>query len=172
MSLGKRGGITLGDAGEGSSSNAKKLKQDSTSASTSGVSGGAVADSAGGGAGQGGRVGVRGVRGGGDGGAVVHHGPPWDSIRGAYQYDVFIPHAWDEDEKGRDNHARLNEGLQKLKVKTWFDDDKMQGNILQRMAEGIERSAVVLICVTRKYMEKVKMDGSNDCKLEFEYAYN
>jgi hypothetical protein len=48
----------------------------------------------------------------------------------------------------------------------------MQGNILQRMAEGIERSAVVLICVTRKYMEKVKVDGSNNCKLEFEYAYN
>jgi hypothetical protein len=81
---------------------------------------------------------------------------------------------WDEDDEGRDNHARakrLNEGLQKLQVKTWFDDEQMQGNILQRMAEGIERSAVVLICVSRKYMEKVNMDGSNNCKLEFEYAY-
>ena len=34
ISSGKRGWITLGDAGEDSSSNAKKLKQDSTSAST------------------------------------------------------------------------------------------------------------------------------------------
>jgi hypothetical protein len=34
--LRKRGGITLGDAGEGSSSNAKKTKQDSTSARTQG----------------------------------------------------------------------------------------------------------------------------------------
>ena len=34
--LKKRGGITLGDAGEGSSSNAKKTKQDSTSARTQG----------------------------------------------------------------------------------------------------------------------------------------
>jgi hypothetical protein len=100
-------------------------------------------------------------------------GPPWDSIRGAYEYDVFISHAWNEDEEGRDNHTRakrLNEGLQKLKVKTWFDDEQMQGNILQRMAEGIQRSAVALICVTRKYMEKVAQDGSNNCKFEFEYA--
>jgi hypothetical protein len=100
-------------------------------------------------------------------------GPPWDSIRGAYEYDVFISHAWDEDDEGRDNHARakrLNEGLQKLKVKTWFDDEQMQGNILQRMAEGIKRSAVVLICVTRKYMEKVDQNTGN-CKLEFNYAY-
>jgi hypothetical protein len=45
ISSGKRGWITLGDAGEDSSSNAKKLKQDSTSASTSGGFGGAVAAS-------------------------------------------------------------------------------------------------------------------------------
>jgi hypothetical protein len=45
MVLGKRGRIILGHAGEGSSSNAKKLKQDSTSPSTSGGSGGAVAAS-------------------------------------------------------------------------------------------------------------------------------
>jgi hypothetical protein len=54
ISLGKRGGSTLGDAGEGSASNAKKLKQDWTSASASGGSGGAVSASAGGGAGHGG----------------------------------------------------------------------------------------------------------------------
>jgi hypothetical protein len=85
-----------------------------------------VSASAGGGARQGGRVGLREVGSGGDGGVGVDHGPPWDSIRCAYQYDVFISDAWDEDDDGRDNHARakrLNEGLQKLKVKTWFDDE-------------------------------------------------
>jgi hypothetical protein len=35
MALRKRGGITLGDAGEGSSSDAKKPRQDLTSASAS-----------------------------------------------------------------------------------------------------------------------------------------
>jgi hypothetical protein len=44
MDLGKRNGSTLGDAGQGSSSNAKKTKQDSTSGGSRG-SGGAVAAS-------------------------------------------------------------------------------------------------------------------------------
>ncbi len=39
------------------------------------------------------------------------------------------------------------------------------------MAEGIERSAIVLICATRKYMERLAMDGSNNGKLEFDYAH-
>ena len=42
MALGKRGGITFGDENEGSSSNAKKQKQDFTSASAVGNPGGAV----------------------------------------------------------------------------------------------------------------------------------
>jgi Leucine-rich repeat (LRR) protein/GTPase SAR1 family protein len=75
MALGKRVGITLGDASQGSSSNVKKTKQDSTSASASGGTGGAVAASAGGGAGRRGRVGERGGGSEGDGGAIVDHGP-------------------------------------------------------------------------------------------------
>jgi hypothetical protein len=39
------------------------------------------------------------------------------------------------------------------------------------MAEGIEHSAIVLICATRKYMERLAMDGSNNGKLEFDYAH-
>jgi len=133
MTLGKRDSSIECDEGGGSSSR-KRIRQDSMLPSTPG--GSHVPATAG-----------------GNGGAAVHQrhasaagcGPPWDSIRGAYEYDVFISYASDRDDEGRDNHARakrLNEGLQKLKVKTWFDDDKMQGNILQRMAEGIERSAV------------------------------
>jgi hypothetical protein len=158
---GKRDSSIECDKGGGSSS-WKRIRQDSMLPSTPG--GSHVPATAG-----------------GNGGAAVHQrhasaagcGPPWDSIRGAYEYDVFISYASDRDDEGRDNHARakrLNEGLQKLKVKTWFDDEQMQGNILQRMAEGIQRSAVALICVTRKYMEKVAQDGSNNCKFEFEYA--
>ena len=39
------------------------------------------------------------------------------------------------------------------------------------MAEGIQGSAVVLICVTEEYMDKVGRDGNDNRKLEFEYAY-
>ena len=41
--------------------------------------------------------------------------------------------------------------------------EQMQGNILNRMAEGIESSAVILICVTRKYMEKVAWSRHMTC---------
>jgi hypothetical protein len=67
-------------------------------------------------------------------------------------------------------HAEVVGDVLDQALDAWFHDEQMQGNIRQRMAEGIERSAVVLICVSRKYMERVKMDGSNNCKLEFEYA--
>jgi len=96
-----------------------------------------------------------------------------NSVRGVFPYDVFISHTWDKDDEGRDNHARatrLNARLQGLGFKTWFDNEQMRGNILQSVTKGIEGSAVILICVTRRYMEKVKEDADNHCKFEFEYA--
>ncbi len=96
-----------------------------------------------------------------------------DSTQQAFPYDVFISHTWDKDDDGRDNHERakrLNVGLQHFGLKTWFDEEQMQGNILNRTAEGISGSAVVLICVTRRYMEKVAEEASNSCKCELEFA--
>jgi len=99
------------------------------------------------------------------------HSCPFD----VFPYDVFISHTWDKDDEGRDNHARakqLNESLRRLGFTTWFDDEQMRGNYLLKMVEGIEGSAVILICVTRRYMEKVAEDADNNCKFEFEYALN
>ena len=97
-----------------------------------------------------------------------------ESLRRAFPFDVFISHAWGNDGAGRDNHERakrLSAGLERLGLKPWLDEARMQGNILNRMAEGIEGSAVVLICVTRNYMDKVAQEGNDNCKREFEYAY-
>ncbi len=47
----------------------------------------------------------------------------------------------------------------------------MQGDILDCMTRGIKGSAVVLICVTRRYAEKVTGEADSNCKLEFNYAY-
>jgi len=92
-----------------------------------------------------------------------------------FKHDVFISHNWGVDEHGRDNHERakrLNEALQRAGFTTWFDEEKMRGNIRQQMAFGIESSVVVLVCVTLKYMQKIaQTDNPNDnCKLEFDYA--
>jgi len=97
------------------------------------------------------------------------------SLQVAFPYDVFISHMLDKDDAGRDNHARakrLKDSLEDLGVTTCFGEEHSQGNKLQRRAKGIEGSAVILICVTRQYMEKVAEDASNSCRLEFEYALN
>ena len=50
----------------------------------------------------------------------------------------------------------------------------MHGNIVDRMARGIDDSLVVVVCLTKKYITKVAglgENGDNDnCKFEFEYA--
>ena len=48
----------------------------------------------------------------------------------------------------------------------------MEGNVIDRMTRGIDESAVVIICITRNYVDKVSgIFGPGDsCKREFEYA--
>ncbi len=121
--LGKRSTSSQHDAVEGSSSGAKRQKPDQALAQQFGASGGSMrADSkteedvatkrprrqdphaGGGGAGGGG--------GQGSGGGCAAFS---DSTQQAFPYDVFISHAWDKDDEGRDNHdraKRLNAGLQ------------------------------------------------------------
>jgi len=90
-----------------------------------------------------------------------------------YLSDVFISYAGDKDGESRDNRARakrLNMSLKSAGFETWFVDQQFGSNVRNQMAKGIENSAVVLICVTRRYMEKVAEDTDSNCKFEFEYA--
>ena len=88
--------------------------------------------------------------------------------------DVFLTHDWGKDELGRSNHDRVavvNEALKELGYKTWFDSDRMTGDILNQMASGIDNTKVILVFVTQQYA--LKVGGSNEkdnCKLEFQYA--
>jgi len=78
--------------------------------------------------------------------------------------------------KGKfDNHeraSRLNEELTRLGAKTWFDQDRLSGDIVDEMCEGIELSKFVIICITELYIDKVRQtERKNDnCKMEFKYA--
>ena len=87
---------------------------------------------------------------------------------------VFLSHNWGEDDSGRDNHYRvslINKELKKLGYQTWFDVDRMTGDIVKQMSQGIEQTEGVLVFITRRYLEKVTGENSSDnCKLEFEYA--
>ena len=86
---------------------------------------------------------------------------------------VFLTHTWVEDELNRNNHARvgiINKLLKDQGFKTWFDDDKMVGHIYQKMAEGIDESDIILVFITKVYMEKLNRKGHDNCKKEFTYA--
>eukprot|EP01038_Epipyxis_sp_PR26KG_P016278 gene16278-22175_t len=48
--------------------------------------------------------------------------------------DVFLSHDWREDEMNRDNHYR---------VEAWFDEDRIQTNIVDEMIQGIDKSKTV-----------------------------
>jgi hypothetical protein len=47
-----------------------------------------------------------------------------------------MTHDWNTDELGRNNHARvskMNEEFKKMGFKTWFDEERMDGQITQKM---------------------------------------
>ena len=86
---------------------------------------------------------------------------------------VFLTHTWVKDELNRDNHARvgtINKLLKAQGFKTWFDEDKMVGHIDNMMAEGINNSDIILVFITKAYMEKLASKGHDNCKGEFTYA--
>ena len=96
--------------------------------------------------------------------------------RTALQYDCFLTHNWLEDELGRSNHdtvSKVNAALKRKGLNTWFDEERMEGFIVDQMTAGIDQSHVVVAFLTQTYMQKVGSDRHNDnCRLEFNYALN
>eukprot|EP00733_Pompholyxophrys_punicea_P001820 Pompholyxophrys_punicea_v1_NODE_1067_length_991_cov_3.924145.p1 type:complete len:149 gc:universal NODE_1067_length_991_cov_3.924145:387-833(+) len=78
------------------------------------------------------------------------------------------------DELGRNNHetvARINESLKERGLVTWFDADRLEGDVSHGICKGVDLSAVVIVFVTKNYLEKVEQDVKDDyCKLEFNYS--
>ena len=82
---------------------------------------------------------------------IVDLGPPVPT-------QVFLSHNWGTDDLGRDNHDRvveINEMLVDAGYETWCDSEQMIGNVVERMIEGIDNTQMILVFVTRRYMEKV-----------------
>lgn len=93
--------------------------------------------------------------------------------------DVFLTHDWGIDEFGRNNHKRvsaMNKYLQSQGVKTWFDEEQMEGDIQEKMIDGIDNTACVVVFVTKRYMEKAAGKGErgdlDNCRFEFSHAAN
>ena len=76
-----------------------------------------------------------------------------------------MSHDWGIDGYGRDTHARvreINEMLRNRGYNTWFDEDRMTGNTMQAMCNGISQSEVFIAFITDNYCQKVaKVDKDN-----------
>ena len=58
------------------------------------------------------------------------------------------------------------------KVESWFDDEQMNGDITHAMTDGIDEGCdLVIICITRAFINKCKQQENSNCKLELNYAY-
>ncbi|RNA07786.1 hypothetical protein BpHYR1_034465, partial [Brachionus plicatilis] len=66
--------------------------------------------------------------------------------------------------KSRPICLNIKKGLEKNGYKVWIDVESIYGSSLEAMANAIESSFCVLICITENYKE------SNFCRLEAEYC--
>ena len=75
------------------------------------------------------------------------------------EYDIFISHSWGYDLKKRENHERCRKLCNKLKVdgfNVWFDEYNLYGNIDSSIMNAIRSSRIILICLTKKYYERLQ----------------
>ena len=95
------------------------------------------------------------------------------SISSSVKTDCFLSHNWGEQNKNHEFVKKVNLELQKRGLKTWFDENQMDGNIRFRMAEGIDNTKCVVVFITKEYRDKVNgIDMTDNCKYEFSYAMN
>jgi hypothetical protein len=98
-----------------------------------------------------------------------------DLLEFSVETDCFLTHDWGQDEMGRSNHARVSRVSSSLKERgliAWFDSDRLSGNIVKQMCDGIDNSNCIIVFITKNYVEKVAGSNANDnCQLEFNYAF-
>ncbi|CAK9086071.1 Putative ankyrin repeat protein L93 [Durusdinium trenchii] len=93
----------------------------------------------------------------------------------AESHDAFLTHDWGTDELGRNNHARVtkvNDFLIARGKATWFDEDRLEANIAQQIAKGLEASRKVVVFITERYMDKLQSLSEDYCREEFLAACN
>jgi hypothetical protein len=76
--------------------------------------------------------------------------------------------------QGQINHKKvceINNELKNRGLLTWLDEERMTGNVQEKMTMGIDDSTIVVTFITQNYMDKVNGKNAGDnCKLEFRYC--
>lgn len=92
--------------------------------------------------------------------------------------DIFISHAWGKDELDRDNHERCKIIANKLinnGYTVWIDSNEIYGNIDSSIIKGINNCKIVLVCLTKRYCDKINNCATNqlsndNCYKEWNYS--
>ena len=87
------------------------------------------------------------------------------------KHPAFLTHDWGVDRSNHKRVVRVAKNLQQRGLPVWIDETEMAGHIMQKISDGIESSDVIVVFITRCYLDKVGgSDVSDNCKLEFNYA--
>ena len=68
--------------------------------------------------------------------------------------------------KDKEIAHKINERLKQDNIKVWIDKEQMHGYMMERMAEAVEQSQCVIICMSSSYRTSLP------CKTEANYAYS
>ena len=73
------------------------------------------------------------------------------------EYSCFLSHDWGADEFGRSTpqcRVRCISEAPAAGLTTWFDADRIQGDMNAAMCDGIDKSRTVVVFITRNYLTK------------------
>ena len=89
---------------------------------------------------------------------------------------MFLSHDWGLSDVNHKRVARINNQLKTAGIKTWFDEERMRGNVNKTMAKGVEGAEAVVAFITKRYIEKASGEnpqGENDnCYFEMNLVLN
>eukprot|EP00794_Sanderia_malayensis_P016713 gene16713-18407_t len=74
---------------------------------------------------------------------------------------IMLSYQWDDQKMVKDIAATLKE----RGYIVWIDVEKIQGNIMDAMADAVEQASVIVVCISRKYK------NSPNCRAEADYSF-
>ena len=90
-----------------------------------------------------------------------HEDHSTSEINAGKTFDIMISYS----HKDKTLCKQLYEELTKAGYRVWVDFDQMHGNVMDAMAQAIEQSHTVIICMSEEYRK------SNYCRAEAHYAF-
>ena len=91
------------------------------------------------------------------------------------KYSAFLSHSWSTNDDGCSNHeivSKVNAELRRQGISTWFDEERMIGNVQKQMVDGIDASEVAVVFISYAYIKKVAEGETTDnCCFELQYAH-